>query len=292
MSDTTLEKIGKLLRKAENASTEEEAAAYQAMAQKIATKSAIDLEIARAHDIAGSRKPVLTNTSVRLGPRGKRGLSTYVDLFLAIARNNNVQCGMARDSTVIYPYGFDTDIEIVVALYESLVLQMVEASNAYIRKGEYKNEMIYREVRVKTEDWYGRPMYDTEYKKTPVPGQTARRVFQENFARTIGRRLRDARLDAEATAKTQERHMHELMPAQEDTTGSALSDSVAVVLVRKEEAVREHFAAASKGWRGTYKGSKASGYSDHASNAGKHAGNNARLSAPKAIGGQRTAVSA
>ena len=59
------------------------------------------------------------------GESGKRGLRTYVQLFLAIGRANNLTCDIARDSTRVYAYGFESDIEAVEALYASLVVQMV-----------------------------------------------------------------------------------------------------------------------------------------------------------------------
>jgi hypothetical protein len=294
MSDTLITRMAALLRHAEKAATPEESAAYQEKAQALATRHAIDLELARNHKDSQERKPQLTNTSLRIGERGKRGLQTYIALFGAIAHANNVKYGFSSDSTTVYPYGFDTDIEVTIALFEWLLPQMIKESDAYIRQGDYKNEIVYREVRVKTgyDNWFtGRPEYETEYRKAPVHGRTARISFQEAFANTIRARLSHARKEAEAAAKAQEQTTLNTTPDSPEDAATAVSDSVALVLVQREVAVRDYFTEASKGWR---KRSTigSSSYSSHANGAGSKAGARASLAPARAIGGHRTQVSA
>ena len=43
---------------------------------------------------------------------------------------NDVQCDITATSTVIYAYGFADDIDVCEALYSSLLVQMVRASDA------------------------------------------------------------------------------------------------------------------------------------------------------------------
>ena len=67
--------------------------------------------------------------------RARKGLRTYVQLFVVIAAANDVKCDVASNSTFVYAYGFAEDIDATHALYASLVVQMVKASDAYIATG-------------------------------------------------------------------------------------------------------------------------------------------------------------
>lgn len=296
MSDTLITRMAALLRHAEKAATPEESAAYQEKAQALATRHAIDLEIARNHKDSQERKPVLTNTQVTMGPRGKRGLQTYVALFSAIASANNVKIGMSRDSTTVYPYGFDTDIEVTTALFEWLLPQMIKESDAYVRSGAFKSEMTWREGRYRrpnaAEIQMGYARWESVWEdggEVPVHGRTARISFQEAFAATISRRLQHARKEAEAAAKRAEQTTLNTTP--DDAPEAAQSDSVALVLVQREVAVRDYFTEASRFWsKRSARGS--SSYSAAAAGAGSKAGNRASLAPARAIGGHRTQVSA
>src|SRR5947208_987521 len=125
MTDKYLTKIAALLRKAETTDNEHEAEAFLQAAQRLATQSSIDLAVARAHTSEREKRAVPTQRTIPIGESGKRGLRTFVQLFLEIGRANNVTCDIARDSSVVYAYGFDTDIDAAEALYSSLVVQMV-----------------------------------------------------------------------------------------------------------------------------------------------------------------------
>jgi hypothetical protein len=91
-----------------------------------------------------------------------------------IAHANDVKCDVASNSTFVYAYGFAEDIDATHALYASLVMQMVQASNTYIASGAHR----------------------------PTPTITARLNFQLAFGARIGQRLTQAREEArrEATA--------------------------------------------------------------------------------------------
>ncbi|WP_458351458.1 DUF7168 domain-containing protein, partial [Mycobacteroides abscessus] len=89
-----------------------------------------------------------------------------------------VTCDVASNSTYVYAYGFAEDIDAVHALYASLVVQMVRASDAYISSGAHR----------------------------PTPTITARLNFQLAFGTRVGQRLTDARQEARAEAvKTEKR---------------------------------------------------------------------------------------
>ena len=112
--------------------------------------------------------------TITIGNAGTRGLRTYVQLFVVIAHANDVKCDVASNSTFVYAYGFAEDIDASHALYASLVLQMVRASEAYISSGAHR----------------------------PTPTITARINFQLAFGARVGQRLSEAREQAQREATT------------------------------------------------------------------------------------------
>ena len=89
-----------------------------------------------------------------------------------IASANDVKCDVASNSTFVYAYGFAEDIDASHALYASLVMQMVKASEAYIASGAHR----------------------------PTPTITARLNFQLAFGARVGQRLSEAREQAQREA--------------------------------------------------------------------------------------------
>src|SRR5436189_5688840 len=106
-----------------------------APAQRLATTTAIDLAVARAHSDKRTKAQTPVQRTITIGSAGTRGLRTYVQLFTAIAHANDVKCDVASNSTFVYAYGFAEDIDASNALYASLVMQMVRASEASISSG-------------------------------------------------------------------------------------------------------------------------------------------------------------
>lgn len=173
-----LGRIGGLLRQAESTDNAHEADAFMAAAQRLATSASIDLAVARSHTASRERRAAPVQRLITLGEAGKKGLRTYAHLFLAIAAANDVQCDITSTSTVIYAYGFADDIDVCEALYSSLLVQMVRASDAYLRSGTYRTSA-------------GRP----------VAGITARLEFQTAFAARIGARLTETKKHTEEAAE-------------------------------------------------------------------------------------------
>jgi Protein of unknown function (DUF2786) len=273
MSDKDLTRIAALLRKAEGTENEHEADAYLQAAQRLATLASVDLAVARAHTDRQERRAVPTQRSIVIGESGKRGLRTYVQLFLAIGRANNLTCDIARDSSRVYAFGFDTDIDLVETLYASLVVQMVRASDAYIKSGDYARELVTKRVPVLRTGRYQR---DYELVDRPVHATTARINFQQAFAARIGARLKAARQE------TEERMVAELPAA--DRSG------VALVLRNREVELVDHYKSNSTA-RGSWGGNRATaGYSERSQRAGDRAGRQARLGAERSIGGQRASI--
>ncbi len=275
MSDKYLTKIAGLLRKAETTDNEHEADAYLQAAQRLAALASVDLAVARAHTSAREKRAVPTQRTISIGEPGKRGLRTFVQLFLEIGRANNLTCDIARDSSQVYAYGFDTDIDAAEALYSSLVVQMVRASDEYIKSRRYAQETVGRWVRLPPDPTSWRRGPSQEWQERPVHATTARVNFQQAFAGRIGARLKEATRQAQQQA------------VAADTSGTG---GVELVLRAREVELREHYQSVSTArghWRGT---SATTGYSALASRAGDRAGRTARLGGEQAIGGSRPAL--
>lgn len=170
-----LARIAALLRQAEGTDNAHEAEAFMAAAQRLATATSIDLAVARSHTDQRAKAQMPAQRTITIGEAGTRGLRTYVQLFVVIAAANDVKCDVASNSTFVHAYGFAEDIDASHALYASLVMQMVKASEAYIASGAHR----------------------------PTPTITARLNFQLAFGARIGQRLSEAR-DQELAAATKE----------------------------------------------------------------------------------------
>ncbi|MET9488972.1 DUF2786 domain-containing protein [Nocardia sp. NPDC006630] len=264
--DKLLTRIGGLLRQAESTDNEHEAEAFLAAAQKLATRSSVDLAVARAHIAGRERRPTPIQRVVPIGEPGKRGLRTYVQLFVAIAAANDVRCDVARSSTTVYAYGFDTDIDTCAALYSSLLVQMVRASDQYIKSGAYRTATTEKVV---AETRWGRTVQRRV--QAPVAAVTARLNFQMAFAARIGRRLGEIKTEVEAEA----------VRTETVSTGTALA------LRNKELELTDFYTSTSEA-RGTWRGPQASaGYSAAARRAGDRAGKAARLGTAPELDGAR-----
>lgn len=248
-----LSRIGGLLRQAESTDNPHEADAFLAAAQRLATSAAVDLAVARAHTSAKERRATPVQRLVTIGEAGKKGLRTYAQLFLAIAAANDVQCDITATSTVVYAYGFADDIDVCEALYSSLLVQMVRASDAYLRAGTYRSETTVRTV---VEQRGGRRVR-TRVRK-PIAGVTARLNFQSAFAARIGARLAEAKQETEREAEV-------------------AAPGTALALRDKDLELRDFYRETSQA-RGSWRGNRApSARSLDAQHAGDRAGREARL---------------
>ncbi|GGK53596.1 DUF2786 domain-containing protein [Nocardia camponoti] len=191
--DRMLTRIGGLLRKAEATDNEHEAEAFMAAAQRLATKSSIDLAVARSHIAGREKRATPIQRIIPIGEAGRKGLRTYVQLFVAIASANDVRCDVARTSTQVYAYGFAADIDACEALYASLIVQMVRASDHFIKSGAYREATVSKVV---VEKRFGRTV--RRRVEAPVAAVTARLNFQMAFASRVGVRLAEARAEVVA----------------------------------------------------------------------------------------------
>ena len=163
----------------------------------------------------------------------------------------------------------------VERLYASLMIQMVTASRAFIKAGTYKEETSLQRVRIKTEDYYGRTVYDYDYQHRPVSGLTARLEFQSAFSRRIESRLATAKREAELAAMAEDNE------AGSENTGTAL------VLADKQDTLAKFYKSHTAKLRGSYKSHQSSTTSRVSRDAGRSAADNARLSASQELPGAR-----
>ncbi|MGV0743667.1 DUF2786 domain-containing protein [Mycolicibacterium sp. XJ870] len=175
--DKMLGRIAALLRQAEGTDNQHEAEAFMAAAQRLATTTSIDLALARAHSAQRTKAQMPVQRTITIGAAGTKGLRTYVQLFVVIGLANDVKCDVASNSTFVYAYGFAEDIDATHALYVSLVMQMVKASEAYLSSGAHR----------------------------PTPTITARLNFQLAFGARIGKRLSEAKEEATREADEADR---------------------------------------------------------------------------------------
>jgi putative metallohydrolase (TIGR04338 family) len=246
VGDDTIAKIAKLLRQAERASNEHERAAFLAKAQSLATQHSIALAVARAHTADEERREGPVEETVVIGEHGKRGLSRYVRLLLNIAGANDLKCLISHDSTRVFLYGFRDDIQVVRALYESVLVQMVTDCQTFLR----------------------------DEGPSVVPTITRRLAFYEGYAIRIGQRLYDVRDRARAHA------IDHSEPERSESTALALRAKEIAVSDHFAEIVRKQRI------RGSYRGatSQNSPGARPALLAGHAAADRARLGGERALG--------
>ena len=137
--DKMLARIAALLRQAEGT---DNAARGRRVHGRRATAGHRDVDRPRGRALTFATTRTKAQTPVQrtitIGNAGARGLRTYVQLFTVIAHANDVKCDVASNSTFVYAYGFAEDIDASHALYASLVMQMVRASEAYIVAGQHR----------------------------------------------------------------------------------------------------------------------------------------------------------
>lgn len=297
MADKMLDKLSKLLNKAENTDSPEEAEALMAKAQMLATTHSIDLARARQHTAKKEQREQPVQKWVTIGEARKGNLAHYCELFLAVAAANDITCDLAHNNTFVVAYGMPSDIEVAEVLYASLLFQMVEAATAWLKTGEYKKEMVLRTI-TKRDAW-------GKYKdiqRAPMHGKTARANFYRAFIDRVAMRLARARREAieaiqraaqEAAALEAEDNLDGYEDAADEASEPkpTFAGDPLPVLRSKAIEVRDFHKTKSRA-KGSWKGSSSSAYSASARDAGDNAGRSARLGGEKAIGGSRTSIAA
>lgn len=252
-TEATIAKIGKILRQAEGASTEEERATFLAKAQEMATRHSVTLATARAHQARSEERAAPIARSYRLGEPRQRGLTQLVHLIMGIGQANDVKFTIFGNNTGVTMYGFAEDLDLTEALYESVYVQMVSDCEAYLATDSWRGEQVWS---------------DKRWNWVPITKITARLAFYDAYQRRIARRLQAARQAAR----------EEILASEE----VAVSDETAVVLRDKEVQVRDAYAAATKDIKRSWSGGTVTG-SVRAGAAGDKAARSAVLGTEKAI---------
>lgn len=268
-----LVKIGNLLRKAERTDSDAERDALLDKAQQLSTTYSIDLAMARKATADKEKRQVPVARQIVIGQRGKMGLSTYVGLFLAIGYVQGLKFDIAHNSTYVIAYGFPQDIAVTEAIYATVLPQMIQESDAFMRSGRYKDEKVWRRGTFTRTDYYGNKIKYVDWGYFPVHGKSARMHFQAEFAARIQARL--------ALSK----HTATEQAVASKGTGAEIALRAAEVeiqdLYQKESTAK-----------GKYRGSRMSDGGVTARQAGAEAGRRARIGTEPSIGGHRKAVGA
>lgn len=266
MTTPVIDKVTALLAKAERTDNDHEREAYMEAAQRLATKHQIDEAMLRANGAKNQQKSELISKTIKMGAKRTPGLFTFVELFDSVARSNDVRIAVSQDSVWVFAFGYDTDIAMVEVLYTSLLLQMSSECNAYIAKGEFKSEMVWRDGYMENYGGSrGREWVEGAYK--PMSARAARLSFQKAFASRVGERLQLARWNS-------------VKEAEKASTGTEL------VLVNKSAVVRDFYDQTS-GAKGSWKGGQGNTESWAAKQAGRAAGDRASLGGKNVSNGSK-----
>jgi putative metallohydrolase (TIGR04338 family) len=260
VAESTLMKIGKLLRQAENAGTQEEAATFTEAAQRLAAKYSVSLAVARSKQAKTEERSAPVVEHFAISTRGKHGNAERVMLLGHVARMNDLRHTIYNGNAAVDLYGFKEDIDMTKALYESLASQMEFAYNAYLAEEPAAYRIVHERV--------NEPGMTTQWKQVPkkIHGVTRRVEFYSAFVSTVGRRLRDLKdkmvVEAEADPEW--------------------SEDTALAIRGKEIEVTDFFRSkfsSKRSW-----GGPSSRGSSSASSAGRAAGKNASFGTEKGIG--------
>ena len=272
MSSSVLDKMAKVLARAENAATEGEAEVYMARALAIGREHSIELAVARRHVAKTQKRETPETKTIDIGAWKAMGNTQRIRLFVAISQCNDLLINCANNNTYIVLYGFPSDIEVAETLYAHLAPQMVAASSAFLATGKYKNEMVYN-PRTK--------------KKAAPSAKAARLAFYDAFVKRVTARLLVAQMEAEqAVEKARLDAIAEELAGLDSTLTGASADtpahesvSTALVLADKKAEVNEYYERNNNA-TGNWKPRKPRvSKSPSASRAGTRAGTKARLSA-------------
>ena len=246
-----LDTLSKLLNQAENAATPEEAEAFFAKAQELATLHAISLAEARAHTERSQRREQPTHEQIAIGAPRQHVNGHLCRLASALGEANSLRTNIASNNTFIIWFGLPSDIEAATLLLHSISHQMVRSADAFVRSRVWAGE-----VDVETGG--------------PMTAQKARKSYYTTYVAVIGQRLLQARRDAVA----------EFDRAAQDVGSADL------VLRGKELEVRDYYAEHSTA-RGAWRGHRGSYASTQAVRRAQEDATRARLEAARQIGGTR-----
>lgn len=174
-----LDKLAKMIAKAESTEFPEEAESFMAKAQELAAAASIDLAVARAHQANKEKKEVPEERSVKVGERvnrnAKSGNGWRVELFIAIAEANDCKCMISQNQMYVFPTGFPSDLDVVESLYASIVVQMISACDKALKNGANREKQMAlvtrrEEIEEDDRDWGGWDNKGIPYDEQGEPG--------------------------------------------------------------------------------------------------------------------------
>lgn len=206
--NTPMERITRLLALAGGTSHPDEAETAMRRAQLLAARHNVDLAYVEAN-LEAEERPIPQERVVTIGKARSAAVRDAVALLGCITEAHNVRFFVHTGKDVfVTMIGFPRSLDLVEALFESLLMQMMSSADEYLRT-RTKHEM--------RTDWSGQQV------KVHIHGKTARKNFNQSFIAAVESRLEEAQAEAEASA------------AQEHTAKE--NHSAALVLVEQKEQV-------------------------------------------------------
>lgn len=262
----TIETVAALLAKAERTDNADEAEAYLAKAQRLATVHAIDLAALSARATASGRSTVVpVQRTIRIGEPRKHANPHLVSLFSAIARPNDVLIDVAHNSTYVIAYGLPDDVDTCESIWLACAPRMVATAQHWLRSKRWSGDT--------RPEWTPRG-----WTHVPVTARTAKATFMVAFVERIGTRLTEARARA---IRDVDAHGH-------DHPTNGVAGGAELVLVAKADQVQSFYRQASRArgsWRG-YSGSLG-GRNSASARAGDAAAATTALGTEPALGAAR-----
>ena len=194
-----MEKIAGLLAHAEGTDNAEEAAVYTEKAQQLATMYAVDLELARYKAAHKSDMEEPVTRRVQVGEPGRQHKNRFwVDLWLAIAQNNDIRSTIAHDNAAVWAYGYPSDIDVAERLFVSLNVQMVDTCNRNLRAGVHKDLGVHG--RTYRPNFYSGFVNEMTYRlyKARQAALEEQRERDENAARLVAAAEKDPEVEGKA----------------------------------------------------------------------------------------------
>lgn len=259
-----IERIAKLLNKAENAGTPQEAHIYFEKAQSLATAHSISLAKARLTPTAPVT-PLPINRTIRIGEPRRHANRHLVRLFAVIGSVNGLQVDVARNSTYVIAYGFEDDVDASEVLWGRIATQMVRFGEHFLATDDWRDDQ--RIVRRR-----GRHV------AAAMTRQTARSSYYYSFVDTIGERLVEARDRA-------------VRDAERADAGRAEGASTALALRHRADEVEAFYRSASEA-RGSWTGHQSAvmGRPGSATSAGARDARTVSLTDHAEVAGSRGAL--
>ena len=262
-----IDRIAKLLAKAERAATPAEAQAYFDKAQALATAHSISLAKAR-----------LATTEIRISPINKRIVvgeprrhanRHLINLMYAVATANDLQMDIAHNSTYLILFGFPSDIAAAEMLWSRISTQMVRYGEEFLAAGEWRADVRLVRQRRRT-------------RTAPMTKQTARAQYYESFIAEVQGRLRTAR-----EREIAQQRQREEQQAQNQAANGPTATGTEIALREKAAEVADYYQQSSEArgsWRG---GSRVQGLSPAAEQAGRRDAHRVALPGTAEVAGGR-----